>query len=628
MEKKIKKKNLGIGAVVCAVVLIGGGIFVLDRILPQVNPPQDAMEALPAGYGLITGQDNIEDLLAQSDIHTVVIPKDAYVILGSCRLQKELVIESGGVLEAGYLEIGENGHISVEGTLDIQNGILDAEGDKERISVSGTGVVLENGNSRMDDKLFESAVTVRTEDELVKAAGSGQSIRIEGDIVLTDSIEIKVPVRIGADASLCTRNAGTLCFDGGTVVNYGEIIGNCQYRGGVLYNIGTVNASNFLLLEGSVFNYGLLNAMEGDGAFSVENGGNLYNYGTFTALESALVINDGWIENAGKFIVENDARIDNNVFYNRNYFESGFSSTLDEKSGIYFGKGEFRMNGITNIAVWKTLDWRKTDQYQTVASEEELAAAMDDTEVMAIHVETPLAIQNDITITKPVFVSAPIRCKTDNCMELKNTYMVLLCSDASVDTQNLVMDNSLIVEQEGQLELDRAQITMKDGSAIASFAGEMTFSESNIFMEEKSVLSLPLKSGTSADEWSVYMDESRLVCGNSIAFQGAEIRAENKSYLQMFGRESHLDACEITTDSTTECQALYTDLILENQSLLQNNGILEIDGLPENKVRLENSVIHNLGHMTLNIELEKTDGSLVNDGDLETILLERSIYEE
>lgn len=623
MEKKVQKKKLGIGAVLCAVVLIGGGIFALDRILPQVKPSQDAMEALPAGYGRITGQDNIEELLAQSDIHTIVVPRDVYVVLGSCHLQKELIIEQGGVLEAGYLEIGENGRVNVEGTLDIRNGILDLKGGKENISVSETGKILENDDSRIDDELFESAVGVQTEAELIKAAKSGLPIRIENDIVLTDSIEIKTPLCIGAGVSLCTQNTGTLCFDGETVVNYGEITGNFHYRGSALFNIGTVNASDFLLREGCILNYGQINAKEGDGAFSVENGGNLYNYGTFTAQENALVINDGWIENAGEFVVENDARMDNNIFYNRNYFESGFSSTLDEKSGIYFGKGEFRMNGITNIAVWKTLDWRETDQYQNVTSEEELAAAMDDAEVMAIYVETPITIQNDITITKPVFVSAPIRCKTDNCVELKNTYMILLCDKASVDTRNLVMDNSLIVEREGQLELVRAKITMKDGSAIAALDGKMTFSESNISMEEKSVISLPVKNETTADEWSICMDESRFVCSNSIAFQGAKIQAENKSYLQIFGQKSHLDACEVTIDSTTECQARYTDLTLENQCLLQNNGILEIDGLPENKVRLENSVIHNLGHMTLNIDLKKTDGSLVNDGDLETILLER-----
>lgn len=681
-----KRKKFGIAAAIGVVVAVGIGIALLDRMLPQVKTPQETMRTLSEGEYLFTELDDLGVLLGQDDIHTIIIPEGVHAVVDRCFLQKDIVVEQGGMLEIGYMELDGSRTLNVEGTLDIQNAALRLRGEKACISVAKTGRITESANTLIwadcdanivsessyvnkmighhlvfdEEQIFENAVSVSTEEELIAAAKGTLPIRIDAQIKVTDGINVGVPLLISEGSSLEMEDAKRLTLEGDVFVNYGSLTGGCYLKNGVfavnygtavfrdetaatfwqgdgtlflnigtmecdnfshvwegasLYNAGTLNAYNFLLMGGDGYNYGEIYAKADNLAVSIQNGSSLYNYGTFTAEENARVENNGWIENVGSFVVENDVQLDNNVFYNRNYFESGFSSILDEKSGIYYGNGEFRMNGIANVAVWKTLDWSMDYAYQSVATEEELAAAMEDSEVSAVVISKPVEVTGETEITKPVFVCDKVSAKNDAPVVLKNTYMVLL-EGGSIDTRNLMMDNSLIVAQDGDLALAGARITLDNGSAIAIYDGQMDFSGSDIWMEEKSVISLSFQADVAADNWSLNMDEARFICNSSATFEGAVVQGQNESYLQLMGKTADLSGCRITIDDRSEFQAFYTDLGLKEQCVIDNEGLFAVTGFPENVFSVDASQIINSGRMIVRADVRQTDGSIQNEGEI------------
>lgn len=681
-----KRKKFGIAAAIGLVMVIGIGITLLDRMLPQVKTPQETMRVLEEGEYLFTELDDLGTLLEQNDIHTIIIPEGIHAVVDRCFLQKDIVVEQGGMLETGYMELDGSGTLRVEGTLDIRNAVLRLRGEKACISVTKTGRITESTNTLIwaeddanialessyvnklighhlvfgEEQMFENAVSVSTQEELIAAAKGTLPIRIDAQIRVVDEIHVGVPLLIGEGASLELEDAKELTLEGGVFVNYGSLTGGCCLKEGVFavnygtaafrdetaaafwqengtlylnmgtmecgnsscvwegagfYNAGMLNAYHFLLMGGNGYNYGEFYAKADNLAVSIQNGSSLYNYGTFTAEEDARVENNGWIENAGSFVVENDVQLDNNVFYNRNYFESGFSSVLDEKSGIYYGNGEFRMNGIANVAVWKTLDWSMDDAYQSVATEEELAAAMEDSEVSAVVISKPIEVTGETEITKPVFVRGRVSARDDTPIVLKNTYMVLL-EDGSIETQDLRMDNSLIVAPDGDLALADAQILLDNGSAITIYDGQTDFSGSNIMMEEKSVISLSFLSEITADNWSLNMDEARFICNSNVSFGNAAVQEQKESYLQLMGKTADFSGCRIAVDDTSEFHAFYTDLSLKEQCVIGNEGVFAVTGFPENVLSVDASQIINSGRMIVRADLRQTDGSIQNDGEI------------
>lgn len=680
-----KRWKLGIAAAI-VVAAVGIGLALLDKVLPQVNTPQEAARVLNEGEYLLTETDALETELERDDIHTIIIPEGIHAVADRCILQKDIVVEQGGMLEIGYMELDGSGSLNVAGTLDLQNAVLRLRGENAAISLAESGQILESSSTLVwadsditiasvssevneqsghrlvfdEEKIFENAVSVSTADELTAAAKGTLPIRIDAQIWVTDEIRVKAPLLISKGASVELEDAGTLIMEGEFFVNHGELTGDCNLKNGVFavnygtaafhgesgsslwqydgtlflnlgmmecdnfsrvcegavfYNTGTLDAYNFLLLGGCGCNYGEICAKAGSLAVSIQNGSRLYNYGTFTAEENSMVENNGWIENTGSFVVENDVQLDNNVFYNRNYFESAFSSVLDNKSGIYYGNGEFRMNGITGVAVWKTLDWSLEQSCRSVVTQEELAAAMEDSEVTAVVISAPIEISSGMELTKPVFVRDRVSSKENEPVTLRNTYLVLL-EGGSIDTKDLIMDNSLIVVQDGELVFTGAELFLDNGSAITICDGRMDFSGSTIRMQKKSVISLPLQTDVTADSWSLSMDEARFICNSSVAFTGVSVQEQNESYLQLMGKAAQLSGCRITIDAASELQAFYTDLGLQEQCVIDNEGLLAVTGFPENVFSINESQIINSGRMIVRAELRQTKDSILNDGEM------------
>ena len=91
-----KRKKFGIAAAIGLVMVIGIGITLLDRMLPQVKTPQETMRVLEEGEYLFTELDDLGTLLEQNDIHTIIIPEGIHAVVDRCFLQKDIVVEPEG----------------------------------------------------------------------------------------------------------------------------------------------------------------------------------------------------------------------------------------------------------------------------------------------------------------------------------------------------------------------------------------------------------------------------------------------------------------------------------------------------------------------------------------------------
>lgn len=704
----------GVTILIALAAFIAGGVF-LDRNLPEVVTEEDTERIVPDGTYLLYHTEEFEDALADPDITAIVIPEGVHAILSSVTLQKKLVVEHGALLETGYLDIGTDGLVVVDGTLSAGNTMIRMHGDEVRLRVEADGTLLKNENTivwyEQDENLsvaagayysgssegqhlmldmedtFDSAQSVRSYADWLEAEKSGKPVRIDANLVFEQDVSFNCPVYISEGVTVsgnenCTMEINTNLFwncgsingslsvaAGAFFLNDGTVSGACEYasahskeagsiflnlgtmnvtdcsrlwENAYLYNAGTIQAYDFRLLGGSFFNYGEVYADLAElTSFSISNAGRLYNYGTFTVGEKAAVKNDGWVENAGYFTIENGASFDNNVFYNRGQFECGVTSTLKEQSGIYYGNGEFRINGISSVAVWKTADISFDSDFCEVTTAEELMEALENSEVAAIVVTEPVQMEGELEITKPVFLRAELSMaevpeQTDGKMAgsslgklaasgdeasaaclIKNTYMVLQ-QGGSLDVPALRMENSLLVADGGRLSLTDATLDLENKSALCANFGEFELSGSSISVTRKSVLCLPLEQEINAAGVSVMLEDSWMRINQTFELNQSVISLQKESYLRSDAGRVRFDGCEISVEEKSSFVTESGNIYFTNGTTLVNNGSMAVEGEPENQIVFEQASLINYG--TVNIAIPGSideQSEVCNEGEMD-----------
>jgi hypothetical protein len=370
-------------------------------------------------------------------------------------------------------------------------------------------------------------------------------------------------------------------------------------------------------MGGTCFNYGSVFAKTGGSSFTVTNAGRLYNYGSFEAEESSEVLNNGWTENAGSFIIGKDAVFDNNVFFNRGYFECVLTSTLSRQSGIYYGSGEFSINGLTSVAVWKTADWEFDTDYWAVTSEEELREALKDNEVSKIFVGTPIQIAEDIEITKPLFLSAALTVDGEAECSLKNTYAVIL-SDGTLAAKTLTLDNALLVAEEGTASLAGAVLTLDNRSSFAANLGEAELSQSTISAAHRSVISTPFEGEAAVEDASIVLEDSWMFLNRDTEIKNTDISLQKEgslsSYAENFACESSRIAIEKDCTMTTQ----FGNIRFLSGTELTNSGVVSVDGWPDSSVTFSGASLTNYGELYVNLSgTADEESSFYNEGTLD-----------
>jgi hypothetical protein len=397
------------------------------------------------------------------------------------------------------------------------------------------------------------------------------------------------------------------------------------WKDAYLYNVGTLDAYNFYLMGGTCFNYGSVFAKTGGSSFTVTNAGRLYNYGSFEAEESSEVLNNGWTENAGSFIVGKDAVFDNNVFFNRGYFECGLTSTLNRQSGIYYGSGEFSINGLTSVAVWKTADWEFDTDYWAVASEEELREALKNNDVSKIFVSSPIQVAEDIEITKPLFLNAALTVDGEAVCSLKNTYAVIL-SGGTLAAKTLTLDNALLVAEEGTASLTGAVLTLDNRSSFAANVGEVDLSQSTISAAHSSVLSAPFEGKAVVEDSSIVLEDSWLFFNRDVQLKNTDISLQKEGSLHSYAENFTCDNSRIALEKDCTLAAEFGNVSFLRGTELTNSGVVRVDGWNDSSVTFSGATVNNYGELYVYLPGTADEASkFYNEGTLDISWLDGEI---
>lgn len=390
------------------------------------------------------------------------------------------------------LTVMETGYIQLEGTLTV-SGYLRLQGkggtrcfvsaDASFITEECTliwmddagSLVKEDGESvnahvlDFSQEDFSDAVSVKSFEELSRAAQEGKSISIDGDIRLQEMVSFSAPVRISDGVTVDAISGdggntaamdfylepgavlvnygtlnGSLTANNGHVINYGVLdtfvpgdgdfsslwmwnscillnfgtmeAGDCSriWQECLYINKGTLNAYAFVIVGGHMANYGsiVIQRQDDDGYFDIFNGGILWNKkgAEIIVAGDTRLNNYGRIFNEGEILVEKDGHCENTILQNEGLFRVNAGGFVDEGngSGVYYGFGEFDL-GSNQVKVYTTdnLQHIRTDQetLTTVTTEEELTEALENPRVEAVRISSDITVNTDLTIRKPLFIT-------------------------------------------------------------------------------------------------------------------------------------------------------------------------------------------------------------------------------
>jgi hypothetical protein len=614
--------------------------------------------------------EGVHIILPSAELHKeLVVEQGAMLEVGYLAVAEDGHVQVDGTLNACntmlYLT-GENARVTVgsDGTLlwnentviwlaDEAN-LAGGDGEQYAGKFNGKQILLDG------EETFANARSVRTLAEFEEAAGEGVAIRIDADIDFGD-VCINSPVYVSEGVTITSGENG--CLDigsklfincgnifGGIVmesdtffINYGTVAARSGYaasfgeRDGAVflnmgtadcdscsrvwenasfYNIGTLNAYNFYLMGGTCFNYGSIYARADSPAFTITNAGRLYNYGSFTAEEGSVVRNNGWVENAGSFTIGNSAEFENDVFYNRSYFACGFTSELNGQSGVYYGNGEFRISGISSVAVWKTADWDFDGSFCEVRTQEELTEALANNEVSQVAVRAPIAVMGDLEITKPLFLSAELALESSASCVLKNTYVVLL-EGGVLDTRHLSLDNSLLVADEGTASLADAVLEMDNRSALCTDQGSVELTGSRISLSRQSVLSLSFEEEIDIKDAEFLLENSWLMFNSSTQLGQMKVSLTKESNLRTYATVFSCEGGTISIEKESTFRSEFGSLYFDGGVKIDNSGQLRAVGFSESSVYLGACTLSNDGTVVFEIQgMQGEQTTVYNEGEL------------
>lgn len=450
----------------------------------------------PTGFEnatLFTSGDSEEfqRLMEDASVTAVTVECDELYTSGIA-ITKPVLVKKEANWGTNDLTVTETGYIQLEGTLTV-SGYLRLQGQGvTRCFVSADAsfiteectliwmddagcLVKEDGESVNAHVLdfsmdaFADAVSVKSFDELSRAAQEGKTISIDGDIRLQESVSFSAPVRIsdGVTVDAISGDGGnTAAMDfylepGAVLVNYGTLNGSLTANNGhvinygvlktfipddgayaslwmenacVLLNFGIMEASNcsriwqeclyvnkgtlnahaFVIVGGHMANYGsiVIQKQDDDGYFDIFNGGILWNKieAEITVAKDTSLNNYGRIFNEGEILVEKDGNCKNTILQNEGLFRVNAGGFVDEGncSGVYYGFGEFDL-GSAQAKVYTTDNLQHIrahgETLTTVTTEEELTEALENPGVEAVRISSEITVNTDLTVRKPLFIT-------------------------------------------------------------------------------------------------------------------------------------------------------------------------------------------------------------------------------
>ena len=453
--------------------------------------PTDCIDFKNATLFTSGDSEEFQRLMEDASVTAVTVECDKLYTSG-IDITKPVLVKKEANWITNDLTVTETGYIQLEGTLTVSGylRLQGQEGTRCHVSADASFIMEECTLIWMDDagclvkedgesvnthvldfsmEAFSDAVSVKSFDELSRAAQEGKSISIDGDIRLQEMVSFSAPVRIsdGVTVDAISGDGGnTAPMDfylepGAVLVNYGTLNGSLTANNGhvinygilktfvpedgdfaslwmwnscILLNFGTMEASNcsriwqeclyinkgtlnahdFVIVGGHMANYGsiVIQKQDDDGSFDIFNGGILWNKkgAEITVAKDTRLNNYGRIFNEGEILVEKDGHCKNTILQNEGSLQVKHGGEIDtgNGSGVYYGFGEFDL-GSAQVKVYTTDNFQYIraggETLTTVATAEELAEALENPGVEAVRISSDITVNTDLTVRKPLFIT-------------------------------------------------------------------------------------------------------------------------------------------------------------------------------------------------------------------------------
>ena len=456
----------------------------------------------------------------------LLVPEGTDLALtGGLRLGENGVLWVEGRVNGGVvLTDGGNLLCSETGTVAADLYLTDGEGLVQR-----GGAVLGRTLTVPGEDAFAGAVTVTTLAELEQAlAEEAAAVVIDGAIVLSETVgtngSMAVLITENGSLSLAEElaagwteainfavwesalvNYGTISSglwsagEGTVVVNYGTIApahglwagggAEGEAPGDLLLNLGQIRLEAYSLARCDITNLGTV-TVAGEEALLGLTANYFQNFGTIEVDSGTIILNEelvnngdltvggrleiaGTLTNIGSLTVAAEGQVVNQGLvdmYDGGDLTVEEGGSLDSTEGVILTRQPERITGAVDGTIWSvdnfgsTIDSAEATR-QTVASQEELLAALADDAVEVIEVTGDVTITQPVTIIRPVYVTGGGALHVQPGVEITVSGSIL-CVNGTLQCDALTVENGGLVEVIGTWSSPSgaAGLTLTEGS--------------------------------------------------------------------------------------------------------------------------------------------------------------------
>ncbi len=625
-------------------------------------------DELFANAAVATDGAMLRELLSDSSVEAVAASGDIWLD-SAIELTKPLLVDEGSKLGArGLFRLKSGAVLWTQGQLNSDVYVEDGSvvGDESSI-INGNIIVTEGVGSAyisgehygaklslMSDPSFENAVTVSSLKELsVACSGGAESIRVKGNIELTEDLYSSVPILVEKGARISTADGAedaALMLEGTALVNNGSLDCGLWFEGEQceLLNRGVLRTGNGLWMKGGdcyIVNTGELffeeyNAMWGDvynlGSITSSKGSLEYgtvgydqavfrNYGSFKVSADCSLIVGGELNNYGTMDVEGSLENYGSIYSgggelnllrgavceNRGLLDyyDGYILNIEDGAQLRTEDGVFvTRSNYTNITgeiegkCWEA-DFTLIDgpDIHVVTSEDELMAALSDPSIEAVRIDKDIELSGSLVVTKPVFVYY------DACLSLPEGEAVVVEGSLFVVNGKLCCD-VIEVCNAGMVELISGWTGSGDGTRMSLSGGSWAYTR----ISGLNAAELDLIEGSMA----VYANSNNGMQESSLK----RVSLSDDSFLVLNGERVSSDELDIDLSESVMIQlgdvalAGASDIELADGSTYAQFGSMSIFDGAKVGIRADSSFDSYGGLLNIG-----TDGSLKNEGILSAL---------
>lgn len=562
-----------------------------------------------------------------------------------------LVMAGGGALEHTAHQLVFSEEIFESGSV---RSVTDSASLK-RAADMGKPVSIDADITLEDDITFSAPVrisegvtvnTIRGKRSYGFALGAGSVLLndgvLEGDLFISDSsaainngtLSMREPEDSKPYPSLWVEDAST-------VVNFGTIhADDCSrfWKDCLFVNMGEADCPSLTLIGGDMANLGTVTVTGENAWFEIRNGSMLWNKdrGTITVKDRALLYNSSWINNTGEILVERGGMFENTALGNNGIFRAERGAILDcDGAGIYCGGGLYEVDG-TEVKVYHTSYEDLTAQKgakEEAVDEAGLIAALEKRGTDGVYIKADITVHSDMIVRKRLVIdkdcsltmadgasltvygnavvleeNASLKGSSITMQEDAVFYMVSGSNLVVEEGGTLTMDSSLLCGWDSDLQMDKAQLVLKNRAGMAlENVNALHMAESAVTLQNQGVLVMPMDYVDADFDGSVITlakdsGRSYFYTISDIVLQNCSLQVEDGVFYNTASNLS-LSNCDILVGQEGRLVSELSNLSLVSGTALRNEGYFQVTGWQEYMFTSHGSMT-NLGTMEFGVDLE------------------------